>query len=175
MDDKNKDKIQEMIRVNHAGEFGAQKIYNAQIKYSKNKKLKKKLQHIAAEELVHLNYFEKEMIANRTRPTLMRPIWDIGGSLLGVMTSYMGENYVHACTEAVEEVIVEHYKQQIKYLEKNKLNKKFRMKIKKFCEDEDNHKKYAESHLIDSDFKVNLFKEFTRNLTKVAIKISKKI
>ena len=62
-----------------------------------------------------------------------------------------------------------------KYLEKNKLNKKFRMKIKKFCDDEDNHKKYAESHLIDSDFKVNLFKEFTRNLTKVAIKISKKI
>ena len=62
MDDKNKDKIQEMIRVNHAGEFGAQKIYNAQIKYSKNKKLKKKLQHIAAEELVHLDYFEKENI-----------------------------------------------------------------------------------------------------------------
>ena len=43
MDEKNKDKIQEMIRVNHAGEFGAQKIYNAQIKHSKNKRLKKKL------------------------------------------------------------------------------------------------------------------------------------
>ena len=116
------------------------------------------------------------MIANRTRPTLMRPIWDIGGSLLGVMTSYMGKiMYMLIVRRLIEEVIVEHYKQQIKYLEKNKLNKKFRMKIKKFCDDEDNHKKYAESHLIDSDFKVNLFKEFTRNLTKVAIKISKKI
>ncbi|PPR40398.1 MAG: 2-nonaprenyl-3-methyl-6-methoxy-1,4-benzoquinol hydroxylase [Alphaproteobacteria bacterium MarineAlpha8_Bin1] len=175
MQDKNKNKIQEMIRVNHAGEFGAQKIYNAQIKYSKNERLKKKLKNIADEELVHLNYFEKEMIATRTRPTLMRPIWDFGGSLLGAITSFMGENYVHACTEAVEEVIVEHYKQQILYLKKNKLNKEFRLKIKKFCDDEDNHKKYAESNLVDSDFKVNLFKEFTRNLTKAAIKISKKI
>tara|TARA_B100000575_G_C23073364_1_gene618290 strand:- start:9 stop:536 length:528 start_codon:yes stop_codon:yes gene_type:complete len=175
MQDKNKNKIQEMIRVNHAGEFGAQKIYNAQIKYSKNERLKKKLKNIADEELVHLNYFEKEMITTRTRPTLMRPIWDFGGSLLGAITSFMGENYVHACTEAVEEVIVEHYKQQILYLKKNKLNKEFRLKIKKFCDDEDNHKKYAESNLVDSDFKVNLFKEFTRNLTKAAIKISKKI
>ena len=175
MDDKTKNKIQEMIRVNHAGEFGAQKIYNAQIKFSKNEKLKKKLKNIAAEELVHLNYFEKEMIANRTRPTLMRPIWEVGGSLLGAMTSLMGENYVHACTEAVEEVIVEHYKEQIKYLEKKKLNNKLRQKIKRFCDEEDNHKKYAESNLNDTNYRVNMFKEFTRRLTKVAIKISKKI
>ena len=35
-----KNKIDEIIRVNHAGEYGAQRIYSGQIKYCKDKKLK---------------------------------------------------------------------------------------------------------------------------------------
>ena len=80
MEDFLKNKINEMIRVNHAGEFGAQKIYNAQIKYSNDKKLKEELKKIAEEELVHLNYFEEEMVSSRARPTIMRPIWHLGGT-----------------------------------------------------------------------------------------------
>ena len=175
MEDFLKNKIKEIIRVNHAGEFGAQKIYNAQIKYSNDKKLKEELKKIAEEELVHLNYFEEEMISSRSRQTIMRPIWHLGGTLLGGLTSLMGEKYVHACTEAVEEVIVEHYRDQIDFLEKNQVNKSLKLKIKKFCDEEDNHKKYAESKLDSQDTGVKIFKQFTRGLTKVAIRISKKI
>ncbi len=175
MEDFLKNKINEMIRVNHAGEFGAQKIYNAQIKYSNDKKLKEELKKIAEEELVHLNYFEEEMVSSRARPTIMRPIWHLGGTLLGGLTSLMGEKYVHACTEAVEEVIVEHYREQIDFLEKNQINKGLKLKIKKFCDEEDNHKKYAESKLDSNDSGAKIFKQFTRGLTKVAIRISKKI
>ena len=48
----------------------------------------------------------------------MSPAWKVGSFFLGAITSRLGLNYVHACTEAVEEVIVKHYENQIKYLEK---------------------------------------------------------
>jgi ubiquinone biosynthesis monooxygenase Coq7 len=114
------------------------------------------------------------MLEKRTRPTLMHPIWNHGGFIFGALTSLLGEKYVHACTEAVEEVIVQHYEKQIKYLEKNKVEKKILKKIKKFCAEEDGHRSYAE----DSNNNVtgvSVFKNLTKGLTKVVIEISKKI
>ena len=173
---QNKDKkLDEIIRVNHAGEHGAQVIYNSQIKFSKDIKLKKKLEKIAREELVHYDYFDEQIQKNRTRPTLMRPVWDIGGYALGFVTSVLGEKYVHACTEAVEEVIVEHYLEQIEYLKKSAKNKDIQAKIKQFCDEEENHKKYAAANYEEGNISVKIFKKFTREVTKAAIKISKKI
>lgn len=175
MSDKKKKIIDEMLRVNHAGEFGAQRIYSAQIRFSKNKKLKKDLIKIAKEEFEHLEFFEKKVVKNRTRPTCMYPVWDGGGFLLGVITSFLGEKYVYACTEAVEDVIVDHYKKQLKVLKNFPDELELKKTIKKFCDDEENHRHFGEVNNSEDDLKLRLFKKFTKNLTKVAIRISKKI
>ncbi len=168
-----KKKIDEIIRVNHAGEYGAQRIYSGQIKFCKKDDLKKELKRIIKEEYEHYEFFNEEMINRRTRPTLLSPVWHYGGYFLGVFTSIIGEKYVHACTEAVEEVIVEHYEEQIKFLEQKGVENKLLKKIKKFRADEDDHRHFAEnSNMRQSG--VKLFKRFTRELTKFAIKVSKK-
>ena len=173
MEKKLKKKIDEIIRVNHAGEYGAQRIYSGQIKFCKEEDLKKKLKRIIDEEYEHYKYFNDVMISKRTRPTLMNPLWHHGGFLLGMFTSLLGEKYVHACTEAVEEVIVEHYEEQIKFLEKKGVEKQMLKKIKKFRADEDEHRHFAEQSNLNNN-RVRLFKKFTRKLTKIAIKVSKK-
>lgn len=169
-----KNKIDEIIRVNHAGEYGAQRIYSGQIKYCKDKKLKDKLKKIIQEEYEHYEYFNNAMLENRTRPTLMSPLWHYGGYAVGVITSIMGERYVHACTEAVEETIVEHYQEQIQFLEENDLDKKLMKKIKKFQADEEAHRSYAEDSNLNK-IGVDSFKQFTKSITRLAIRISKKI
>ena len=171
---KFKNKIDEIIRVNHAGEYGAQRIYSGQIEFCKDKKLKEKLKKIIQEEYEHYDFFNSAMLENRTRPTLMSPLWHYGGYAIGVITSLMGEKYVHACTEAVEEVIVEHYEEQIKFLEKNSLEKKLMNKIKRFQADEDDHKSFAEKSNLNQKG-VESFKEITKSLTRLAINISKKV
>ena len=129
---------------------------------------------IIEEEYEHFEYFDKKMIEKRTRPTVLSPIWHHGGYLLGAFTSILGEKYVHACTEAVEEVIVEHYNDQIEYLEKEGVEKAMLTKIKKFCADEDDHRSFAEESNVNiSD--VSFFKNLTKGITRLAIKVSKKI
>ena len=103
MDQKTKKKLEEIIRVNHAGELGAQNIYNSQIKFCRDNKLKEKLEKISQEEKVHYDFFEDQILKKRVRPTIMSPVWKVGSFFLGAVTSRLGLNYVHACTEAVEE------------------------------------------------------------------------
>ena len=166
--------IDEIIRVNHAGEYGAQRIYSGQLRFCKKKDLKKKLQSIIDEEYVHYKYFDDIMIKKRSRPTIMSPLWHHGGYLLGAMTSLMGEKYVHACTEAVEEVIVEHYNDQIKLLEKEKVEQDLLKKIKKFSAEEDEHRHFAEQSNTNKKG-VKFFKKITKKITRVAIRVSKKV
>ena len=175
MDQKTKKKLEEIIRVNHAGELGAQNIYNSQIKFCRDNKLKKKLEKISQEEKVHYDFFEDQILKKRVRPTIMSPAWKVGSFFLGAITSRLGSNYVHACTEAVEEVIVKHYENQIKYLEKKRIDENLKKKISEFCKDEDKHRKNADQSIRNDDFRLRLFKSVTRNITKLAIKISKKV
>ena len=168
--------LKQIIRVNHAGEYGAQKIYNGQIKFCKNSKLKKKLERISSEEKVHFDYFDEQIIKQRVRPTLMSPLWNILGTTLGVVSSRLGEDYVNACTESVEEVIVEHYKKQINFLKSQKINNELRRKIEKFCKEEDDHREDAiSSKSKKNNFGLRVFKRFTKLGTKVAIEISKRV
>ena len=168
--------LKQIIRVNHAGEYGAQKIYNGQIKFCKNSKLKKKLEKISSEEKVHFDYFDEQIIKQRVRPTLMSPLWNILGTTLGVVSSRLGEDYVNACTESVEEVIVEHYKKQINFLKSQKINNELKRKIEKFCKEEDDHREDAiSSKSKKNNFGLRVFKRFTKLGTKVAIEISKRV
>lgn len=119
----NKKKISEIIRVNHAGEFGAKVIYNGQIAALKLKKdydSVELVKHMKEQEDVHFDYFNKEISAQKIRPTVMQPLWKVGGFALGFLTGLIDKRAAMCCTTAVEEVIDEHYQQQLDLIEKEK-------------------------------------------------------
>ena len=167
-------RLEEIIRVDHAGEYGAQQIYSGQIKFTKDPEFKSLLRHLAEEEKEHFEYFESLMIKKRVRPTLLQPLWKFGGFSLGVITALMGRDYVMGCTEAVESVIVNHYKNQLKEIERSKENQ-LKKKISKFLADEDEHKETGSKYITNNNLRLRIFKSLIKSLTKSAIKISEKI
>jgi ubiquinone biosynthesis monooxygenase Coq7 len=134
------DSIDSMIRVDHAGEYGAKRIYEGQLAVlGKNPKLKKILEHMAAQEQVHLDFFEKEIVARQVRPTALHPLWHVAGYALGAVTAKLGPEAAMACTVAVETVISEHYHEQLETLKNNPREKKLHAAIKKFKAEEEEH------------------------------------
>ena len=104
----------------------------------------------------------------------MQPFWKVGGTALGFVSSLLGEKYVHACTEAIESTIVDHYQEQVKYLKKKNVRSDLRKNIMKFCEEENQHKLRSQKKN-DNQKGTFFFKQITKNITKLAIKISKKL
>lgn len=98
-----------IIRVDHAGEYGARRIYEGQLAVLGRHP---KIEHMARQERAHLARFEQMVVERRVRPTLLTPIWHVAGFALGAATALLGEKAAMACTEAVEEVIDEHYANQ---------------------------------------------------------------
>ena len=111
---------QEMLRVDHAGEFGAVAIYRGQLAVFERQHGKDRivgqLREMAEQEQVHLDAFDQMLAAGHVRPTALSPIWNAAGFALGVGTALLGEKAAHACTEAVETVIEEHYGDQVSEL-----------------------------------------------------------
>ena len=101
------------LRVDHAGEYGATRIYAGQRAVLKNHPCAEQLKHMAEQEEVHLEAFNKILPARGVRPTLLMPLWHVGGWLLGAGTAAMGAKAAMACTVAVETVITEHYNEQL--------------------------------------------------------------
>ena len=101
-----------MIRVDHAGEFGAVRIYAGQLAVLGGTEVGAKIQEMADTEERHLQRFEKLMVERRVRPTMLSPLWHVAGYALGAATAIMGDKAAMACTVAVEEVIGEHYREQ---------------------------------------------------------------
>ena len=119
-----KKKLHEIIRVDHAGEMGAKVIYAGQIAALKLKKDHETLElvrHMKQQEDVHFDYFDDEMKRQKIRPTFMQPFWKVGGFALGFFTALADKKAAMTCTTAVEEVIDEHYQEQIKTLEKEEI------------------------------------------------------
>ena len=114
-------RIAEMIRVDHAGEYGAVAIYEGQLavfgKIPSKVRIANQLRHMAEDEQAHLDAFDGFIRRRGVRPTALMPVWKIAGRTLGVATALMGEKAAHACTEAVETVIEGHYTGQIGELE----------------------------------------------------------
>jgi ubiquinone biosynthesis monooxygenase Coq7 len=108
--------IKQMIRVNHAGEFGAKRIYEGQLAALKNSESYPTIKHMLEQELEHLAKFEQLAVERRVRPTALMPIWNVAGFALGYITGKLGERAAMACTVAVEEVIDEHYREQLEKL-----------------------------------------------------------
>lgn len=166
--------LEEIIRVDHAGEYGATRIYEGQIAvFGKNTKIGKTIQHMADQELEHIEKFEKLIISERVRPTALLPLWNIAGYALGAGTAIMGEKVAMACTVAVEKVIGEHYQEQTKLLEEDQ--KKLKLTIKKFAADELEHHDIGIAY--DAE-KAPGYKVLTKAIEigcKTAIALSKKI
>lgn len=108
---------EEMLRVDHAGEFGAVNIYRGQLAVFERQHGKERivgqLKEMAGQEQEHLDAFDHMLTAGSIRPTAMSPVWNAAGFALGVGTALLGEKAAHACTEAVETVIEGHYADQI--------------------------------------------------------------
>ncbi len=108
--------VARMIRVDHAGEYGARRIYEGQLAVLGRAPAAKEIRRMAAQEERHLAAFDKLVRERRVRPTALSPIWHVAGFALGAATALLGERAAMACTVAVEEVIDEHYQRQIEAL-----------------------------------------------------------
>lgn len=111
--------IDEIIRINHAGELGADRIYAGQYAVLGKTPVGPTLQHMWDQEKKHRSEFERLIKEYRVRPTVMMPIWNVAGFVLGAGTALLGEKAAMACTVAVETVIVEHYNDQLRQIMEN--------------------------------------------------------
>lgn len=105
-----------MLRVNHAGEYGAQRIYAGQLAVLGDSEHGDTLRHMQDQETAHLAYFDKALPERRVRPTLLHPFWHVAGYALGAATAMLGPRAAMACTVAVEETIDDHYAEQLAVL-----------------------------------------------------------
>ena len=177
MTKNNKKKIEEFIRVDHAGERGAIKIYEGQLlalnTFVKNEELKKIIEEMKEHEKEHLEYFEKEIQKRKIKPTYFLPLWDLMGVALGFGTVLLGKKATMLCTASVEEVIEDHYHSQLKKLGSDE--KDLKKKIEKFKEDESNHKNIAYNAGATNKGVYSIMDNVIKTGSKIAISISEKI
>ena len=173
----NKKTLEEIIRVDHAGERGAIKIYEGQLlalnTFKKNDKLKKLIEEMKEHEKEHFEYFDKEIQIRNIKPTIFLPIWDLLGVTLGFGTTMLGEKAAMLCTASVEEVIDGHYKSQLDKLGDDE--KSLKKSIKKFRDDEIDHKNIAYNEGATKKGLYFLLDKVIQTTSKVAIKVSEKI
>ena len=166
--------LDEIIRVDHAGEYGATRIYDGQIAvFGKDSKIGKTIQHMADQEQEHIEKFNELLIEKRVRPTALLPVWNIAGFALGAGTALMGEKAAMACTVAVEKVIGEHYREQQDLLEDDE--KELKKTIAKFEKDELEHHDIGLEHDAENAPGYKVMTKVIEIGCKAAIAISKKI
>ncbi len=173
----NKKKLEEFIRVDHAGERGAIKIYEGQLlalkTFKKDPELLKLVEEMREHEQEHSDFFENEIRERNIKPTKFLPLWDLLGVGLGFGSTILGKRAAMLCTASVEEVIDKHYQSQIEQLQDDE--KKLREKIKKFRADELEHKDIAYEHGATKKGFYSLMDKIIKTGSKIAINISEKI
>jgi len=169
--------LEEIIRVDHAGERGAIKIYEGQLLALKTIKqdetLKEKIEEMKEQEKEHLEYFEKEIQKRKIKPTYLLPLWDVMSVALGFGSALLGKKATMLCTASVEEVIDEHYKNQLIKLGNDE--KDLKKKIEKFKEDEVHHKNTAYELGASNKGIYSIMDKLIRTGSRIAITISEKI
>ena len=173
----NKKFLEEIIRVDHAGERGAIKIYEGQLlalkTFKQNESLKEKIEDMKEHEKEHYEFFDKEIQKRNISPTKLLPLWDLMGVTLGFGTAMLGEKAAMLCTASVEEVIDGHYKNQTLKLGEDE--KELRKKIIKFREDELNHKNIAYENGATKEGLYGFLDKVIKTSSRIAIAISEKI
>ena len=177
MEKTSKKILEEIIRVDHAGERGAIKIYEGQLlalnTLKQDETLKKIIEEMREHEKQHLKYFETEIQKRNVKPTYFLPLWDLMGVTLGFGTALMGKKAAMMCTASVEEVIENHYENQIKKLGNDE--KDLKEKIKKFKGDEIHHKNVAYEAGASNKGIYSFMDKLIKTGSKIAITISEKI
>ena len=174
---KTNKRVQEFIRVDHAGERGAVKIYEGQLlalnTIVKDENLKKTIEEMKVHEKEHCQFFENEIKKRNIKPTKFLPLWDILGVGLGFGSTLLGKKAAMLCTASVEEVIDKHYLDQINQLgpEEEELKKK----ITKFRQDELDHKDIAYEEGATKKGFYAIMDRIIKTGSKLAINISEKI
>ena len=172
-----KTKVEEFIRVDHAGERGAVKIYEGQLlalnTLVKDENLKKIIEEMKVHEKQHCDFFEKEIKKRNIKPTKFLPLWDLLGVALGFGSTILGKKAAMLCTASVEEVIDEHYQNQINHLGSEE--KVLKKNIIKFSEDELHHKDIAYEKGATKKGLYSVMDKIIKTGSKLAINISEKI
>ena len=174
---KVKSKVEEFIRVDHAGERGAVKIYEGQLlalnTLVRDETLKKVIEDMKIHEKEHCEFFENEIKKRKITPTKFLPLWDLLGVGLGFGSTLLGKKAAMLCTASVEEVIDEHYQNQINQLDYSE--KELKKKIIKFREDELHHKDIAYKKGATKKGFYSIMDKIIKTGSKLAINISEKV
>jgi ubiquinone biosynthesis monooxygenase Coq7 len=165
--------VEQAIRVNHAGEYGARRIYAGQMAVLRRTKEEALLRHMAEQEAVHLQYFDETMKARHIRPTALMPVWHVLGFALGAGTALLGRKAAMACTVAVEEVIDQHYQSQLDELESGE--KDLKAHISKFRQEELEHRDIGLTHDAREAPAYGLLTTAIKTGSRLAIWLSKRI
>jgi ubiquinone biosynthesis monooxygenase Coq7 len=165
--------IDQIVRVNHAGEYGAKRIYEGQLAALKGSASEEVIRKMKLQEEVHLKYFEQLIPKRKVRPTLLFPFWHIAGFALGYISGKISEKTAMATTEAIEEVIDEHYKEQLDLLGDDE--KELKSKIEQFRQEEVEHKEIAASNQANQAPAYDLFTSAIKLGCKFSIWLAKKI
>jgi|TARA_B110000444_G_C18591313_1_gene478589 3-demethoxyubiquinol 3-hydroxylase len=172
-----KKNLEEIIRVDHAGERGAIKIYEGQLlalkTFKQDEELKKQIEEMKEHEKEHYEFFENEIKKRNIAPTKLLPVWDILGVTLGFGTALLGKKATMLCTASVEEVIGDHYKNQTHKLKEDE--KELKKKIEKFRDDELGHKDIAYEGGATKEGFYGLLDKVIKTSSRIAIAISEKI
>ena len=172
-----KNKIEEFIRVDHAGERGAVKIYEGQLlalnTVIKDDDLKKLIEEMKSHEKEHCDFFEKEIKKRNITSTKLLPLWDLLGVGLGFGSTLLGKKAAMLCTASVEEVIDKHYQNQIDQLDSSE--KELKKNIIRFREDELHHKNIAYEKGATKKGFYSIMDKLIKTGSKIAINISEKI
>ena len=174
---KSNNRVEEFIRVDHAGERGAVKIYEGQLlalnTIIKDESLKKTIEDMKVHEIEHCQFFENEIKKRNIKPTKFLPLWDLLGIGLGFGSTLLGKKAAMLCTASVEEVIDKHYLDQINQLGSEE--KELKKKIIKFREDELHHKDIAYEKGASKKGLYSIMDKIIKTGSKLAINISEKI
>ena len=174
---KTSNKVEQFIRVDHAGERGAVKIYEGQLlalnTIVKNETLKKTIEDMKEHEIEHCQFFENEIKKINIKPTKFLPLWDLMGIGLGFGSTLLGKKAAMLCTASVEEVIDKHYLDQINQLGPEE--KELKKKITKFRQDELDHKDIAYEEGASKKGFYSIMDKIIKTGSKIAIRISEKV
>jgi len=167
----------EILRVDHAGEYAAVQIYRAQqavfAQVPGKTELTADMAEMQRQEAVHLARFDALLNQHKVRPTLMMPAWRLAAQALGAGTALMGEKAAHACTEAVESVIEEHYADQIAELADR--DPELAAELQVFRDEELAHHDHAVAHGSREAPGYRLLSAVIKAGCKVAIKVSERV
>ena len=164
--------VSRCLRVDHAGEVGARRIYEGQLAVLGVHPVAEEIRHMRDQEQEHLDTFSSLLNDYEVRPSLLSPLWNGAGFMLGAVTAAMGPKAAMACTIAVEEVIGTHYDRQAKSLENED---DLVETLERFRDEELEHRDIAKDHDGEDAIGYTIMRRVIQAGCRVAIKLAERV